>query len=83
MKEITVQDCVELKEKFDRYCETAEQHQFPLLMVAGLKLNATVDAIVAAGVVENQKDKRAMFQVILKILGEDATEYQEEEEAAW
>ena len=80
MKEITVQDCMELKEKFDRYCETAEQYQFPMLMMIGMKLNATINNIMAAGVVENQKDKRAMFRVILKIIGEDATEYQEEGE---
>ena len=30
MKQITVEDCMQLKKKFDNYCETAEQHEFPI-----------------------------------------------------
>lgn len=78
MREITVQDCEELKQKFDSYCETAEQHQFPLLLMINLKMDATLEHIREAGRVEKQKDIRAMFRVVLKTIGEDDTEYQEE-----
>lgn len=79
MQEITVQDCEELKRKFDDYCENAEQHQFPLLLMINLKMDATLEHIRAAGKVENQKDTRAMFRIVLKAIGEDATKYQESE----
>ena len=55
MKEITVQDCLELKNKFDQYCQTAEQHEFPMLAI------------------------RAMFRVVLKLIGQDFSEYIEKE----
>lgn len=80
MKVITVQDCEELKQKFDKYCETAEQHEFGKLIIVGLPLDLTVKKIRAAGEVADQKDIRAMFRVVLRTIGEDPTEYQEEEE---
>ena len=78
-KQITVKDCRELREKFSRYCDNAEQHQFPLLLITNLKMNVTMEKIEKAGKVENQKDIRAMFRVVLRIMGESAEEYQEEE----
>jgi len=79
MKEITVQDCEELKGKFDAHCDTAEQHEFPMLLMINLKMDATLERIRAAGAVEDQKDTRAMFRVVLKTIGEDAGEYEEED----
>ena|GEM_PF-3591123 len=77
MKEITVQDCLELKEKFTKYCDTAEQHQFPMLAMVNIKLDATLAHIEKVNKVENQKEARAMFRVVLKIIGEDFSEYLE------
>lgn len=79
MKEITVEDCRKLRSDFEAYCETAQQHQFPLLLMIDLKMQATLEKVEEAGVVENQKDMRAMFRVVLKTIGESDEEYQEEE----
>lgn len=77
MKEITVQDCVQLREKFLKYCDTAEQHQFPMLAMINVKLDSTLDVIQRENKVTNQKEARAMFRVVLKIIGEDFSEYEE------
>ena len=77
MKEITVQDCVQLREKFLKYCDTAEQHQFPMLAMINVKLDSTLDTIQSENKVTNQKEARAMFRVVLKIIGEDFSEYEE------
>lgn len=77
MKEITVQDCVQLREKFLKYCDTAEQHQFPMLAMINVKLDSTLDVIQKENKVTNQKEARAMFRVVLKIIGEDFSEYEE------
>ena len=77
MKEITVQDCVQLREKFLKYCDTAEQHQFPMLTMINVKLDSTLDVIQKENKVTNQKEARAMFRVVLKIIGEDFSEYEE------
>lgn len=79
MKEITVQDCLELKNKFDQYCQTAEQHEFPLLAMVNIKMDATIEKVKADGRVENQKDIRAMLRVVLKLIGQDFSEYIEKE----
>lgn len=78
-KQITIDDCRELRKKFENYCNTAQQHQFPLLLMIDLKMQATLEKVEEAGVVENQKDMRAMFRVVLKTIGESDEEYQEEE----
>lgn len=82
MKMITVQDCEDLKQKFDRYCETAEQHEFGKLVIINLPLDATMARIRAAGEVTDQKDIRAMFRVVLRAIGEDPTEYEEENDGS-
>lgn len=79
MKEITVQDCLELKNKFDQYCQTAEQHEFPMLAMVNIKMDVTIEKVKADGKVENQKDIRAMFRVVLKLIGQDFSEYIEKE----
>lgn len=76
-KEITVQDCDELYDKFKKYTETAEQHEFPRLAMINFKLNATLPQLRASGVVKDQREARAMFRVVLKTIGEDASEYEE------
>lgn len=82
MKIITVQDCEELKQKFDKYCETAEQHEFPILAIINMKMDATMEHIRDAGEVTDQKDIRAMFRVVLRAIREDPTEYEEENDGS-
>ncbi len=77
---ITVQDCEELYRRFIEYTETAEQHEFPLLAAVNVKLDVTMQKLRQTGVVEDQKDIRAMFRVVLKTIGEDFSAYQEETE---
>lgn len=76
-KEITLQDCEELYQKFMKYTETAEQHEFPRLAMIHFKLNRTMVLLRVAGTIKDQSEARAMFRVVLKTIGEDASEYEE------
>lgn len=78
-KIITVEDCMNLRERFENYCSHAEQHEYPLLLMVDIRLRATIDRIKAHGTVENQKEARAMFRVVLKVIGEDNSLYREQE----
>jgi hypothetical protein len=77
-KEITLQDCEELYAKFKKYTETAEQHEFPVLVMIHMRLKKTLTKLRLVGEVEDQKDARAMFRVVLKTIGSDASEYEED-----
>lgn len=77
-KVITVQDCDELYAKFKKYTETAEQHEFVILAMINKKLDMTMIQIHAFNEVPDQKEARAMFRVVLKAIGQDASEYAEE-----
>ena len=76
MKHITIADCDELKEKFDRYCETAEPSEYPLLLILDVKFTQTVNFYREAGKIENQENANAMFRVVLRVIGEDFSEYE-------
>lgn len=76
-KEITVQDAHQLYEKFRKYAETAEQHQFAYLMMIEVRMLNTLEQYDRVGIT-NQKEARAMFRVVLKTIGEDASEYEED-----
>ena len=78
-KEITVQDAHQLYEKFRKYTETAEQYQFVYLMMIDVRMLNTLEQYDQVGIT-NQKEARAMFRVVLKTIGEDASEYEEDEE---
>lgn len=75
MQEITMTDCRELYNRFTKYTETAEQHEFAKLAMINMMLDTTMarwnDPI-------NQKEARAMFRVVLGAIGEDITPYKEE-----
>lgn len=79
-KVITVEDCDELYSKFKKYTETAEQHEFVILAMVHQKLEITMLQIHAVNKVVDQKDARAMFRTVLKVIGQDASEYAEEHE---
>ena len=80
MKNITIEDCRNLKNKFERYCKTAEQYEFVLLAFLQAKLNKTLATIEKDGLIKDQKEARAMFQTILLVIGENADDYEEEKE---
>ena len=78
MKEITIEDVLKLKEKFDKYLITAEQHEFVILAMIDLKLNNTIKTIQSNNnEIKDQKEARAMFRTILKVMGKDYSEYEE------
>jgi hypothetical protein len=77
-KEITVQDCEELVKKFIAYTETAEQHEFATLVIIQSALLKTMREIRKTHKVTSQKEALAMFRVVLKAIGEDASEYRED-----
>ena len=75
MAEITVQDCEALYDRFMKYTETAEQHEFLRLVIAHEMLNGSKRRNWNMP----QKERRAMFRVVLKTIGEDYAQYREEE----
>lgn len=77
MADITVNDCEKLYAQFTAYTETAEQHEFALLAMVNIMLDSTMARIRVCGEVRNQKDARAMFRVVLKVIGKDYSEYME------
>ena len=80
MKVITREDCEYLREKFNAYAEIAEQHEFVRLMTVDVMLEETWKDLDNQ-LKNNQKDLRAMFRVILTLVGEAETakEYSEED----
>ena len=77
MKTITIEDCRNLKNKFERYCESAEQYEFVLLVILQTKLDKTLETIEKDGEIKDQKEIRAMFRTILRIIGENVDDYAE------
>ena len=74
MKTITMTDCKELYNRFIKYTETAEQHEFAKLAMINMMLDMTM-AQWSNPI--DQKEARAMFRVVLGAIGEDITSYQE------
>ena len=70
-----MKDCRELYNRFIKYTETAEQHEFARLAMINMMLDITMekwhDPI-------NQKEARAMFRVVLGAIGDDIAPYKEE-----
>lgn len=79
MKNITLDDCKELVEKFNNYTETIEQHQFAAFAFIQTRLALTLEHYAQVGKVDNQKEANAMFRVVLMMIGEDASVYKEGE----
>lgn len=78
MKKITIEDVLELKEKFDKYLITAEQHEIVTLAIIDFMLNNTIKTIQSNNnEIKDQKEARAMFRTILKVMGKDYSEYEE------
>lgn len=81
MKEITLEDVRELRKQFDAYTETAEPYEFPFLLLIDIKFATTLKQYEETGVIDNQKEARAMFRVVLKTIGGDPSEYAEAQNA--
>lgn len=77
MKDITIQDCEQLYITFCEYCKTAEQHEYPILILIDFKMQQTIEKIKKDGAITNQSDIRAMFRTVLRITGKDFSEYVE------
>jgi len=80
MKTITKEDIKNLRTDFDKYTETAEQYQFPMLAMVDIPFRKTIERIENGtyNIEENQKDLRAMFRCVLRVIGKDFSEYVEE-----
>lgn len=79
MKTVTIEDCERLRDAFHDYAETAEQHEFPMLALVDIKLQKTIERYREAGEITNQQEARTMCRVILRVIGKDYSEYEEEE----
>lgn len=81
MKKVTLEDCKNLQEKFKNYTNHAEQHEFLMLAMIDVRLEATIKGIEKFPnlIDEKQDDLNAMFRVVLKTIGEDTSEYAKEE----
>lgn len=79
MKTITLESVNELKKEFEAYTKTAEQNEFPLLLIIERKMAQTFEVIEknAGYIEENQSELRAMFRVVLSCMGKDTSEYEE------
>lgn len=74
-KEVTTQKLENLIDKFYEYTKTAEQHEFVLLFQVDMRIQKTnIEEIV-----KDQKEARAMYRVIASIIGEDYSNYKEDE----
>lgn len=77
MKQVTVADCLELQKLFEKYCETAEQHEIIKLMIIQSCMDKYISRLQHVGKIENQKEANAMFRVILGVIGKDFSDYKE------
>ena len=77
MKQITVADSLELQKLFQKYYETAEQHEFIKLILIQLRMDKYISRLQQVGKIENQKEANAMFRVVLGAIGKDFSDYKE------
>lgn len=54
MKRVTVADCLELRKLFEKYCETAEQHEFITLALIQSRMDKYISRLQQVGNIENQ-----------------------------
>ena len=78
MKQITIADCLELQKLFEKYCETAEQHDFIKLILIQSRIDKYISRLHHIGKIKNQNQANAMFRVVLGAIGKDFSDYEEE-----
>lgn len=71
MRDVTRDDCLKLQEKFEKYCETAEQHEFITLLVIQSKMEYTINNFEKM----KQSELRSMFAVVAPIIGESVDNF--------
>ena len=74
MKTVTVEALNALIDRFKKYTETAEQSEFVRLAMVQMMIDKTA----VNEIVKNQKEARAMYRVIARVIFEDCTEYEEQ-----
>lgn len=74
MSKISKEDCLELQKEFSKYCETAEQNQFPLLMFLDMNIHQTINNFEKI----SQVELRSMFRTIYRLIGKDYSKYEDE-----
>ena len=74
-EKLTVEDCLELQKLFEKYCETAEQHEFIKLALIQSRMDNYISRLQQVGKIENQNDANAMFRVVLRAIGKDFSDY--------
>lgn len=77
MKRVTIIDCLELQKLFEKYCETAEQHEFIKLALTQSRMDKYISRLQQVGKIENQIEANAMFRVVLGAIGKDFSDYEE------
>lgn len=66
----TIEECRDLQNQFNKYTETAEQNEYPLLLIVDYKLRSTMEDIEANGVNSYPEDEiESMFRVVREIIG--------------
>ena len=78
MKKITVADCLELQKLFEKYCDTAEQHEFIKLILIQSRMDKYISRLHHIGKIKNQNQANTMFRVVLGAIGKDFSDYEEE-----
>lgn len=70
-RKITLEDCRNLRKAFEKYCETAEQHQFGILFLIDVKMNKTLSKLEKLNEIpdEMQDEISSMFRVVTKATG--------------
>ena len=78
MKIITMSDCLELRRKFDSYCQRADRMEYEYLMMVDREMKKTFEAYDHAGHITTQDGANKMFRVVLNAIHEDYSEYERE-----
>lgn len=77
MKTITMEDVNELYKKLKTYTSKAEDFQYPMLFMIDLLMVKTMNKYIEEGGIKDQSEANAMFRVVLKVIGEDFSDYEE------
>ena len=72
-KQIEEKDLVDIIGKFEKYTETAEQHEFSILAMIQFGIQKTD----VSEIVKDQEEAKAMYRAIAKTIGEDYSEFEE------
>lgn len=69
---ITREEVLGLLDDFNKYAETAEQHEFPLLTMIRMRLEPSIEDYPDMSIAE----LNCMFRVVYKVIGKDFSAYE-------